>query len=72
MKQIKICTVEALEKRILKALKNYKFGASDRILKEHVKADFFHYDFYQALRNLQQHGLIAYNENIESYELVKR
>ena len=72
MKQIKNCTVEALEKRILKALKNYKFGASDRILKEHVNTEFFHYDFYQALENLQQQGTVAYNENTESYELVKR
>ena len=72
MRQTKIYTVEALEKRILKALKNYKFGANDRILKEHVNAEFWHYEFYQALENLQKQGTVAYNENTESYELVKR
>lgn len=72
MKQTKVYTVEALEKCILNALKKYKYGANDRILKEHVNAEFWHYEFYQALANLQQHGQVAYNENIESYELVKR
>lgn len=67
---IKVYTVEALEKRIIKALKKVKFGYEDRYLKEATDAENSHYNFYTALCNLQQKGIVAYNENTESYELV--
>lgn len=70
MKQIKVYTVEALEKRIIKALKKVKFGYQERYLIEATNAGFNISNFNTALCNLQQKGVVAYNENTESYELV--
>lgn len=70
MKQIKVYTVEALERRIVKALKKVKFGYQERYLIEATNAEFNIINFNTALCNLQQKGVVAYNENTESYELV--
>ena len=70
MDQIKVYTVEALENRITKALKKVKFGYQERYLIEATGAEFSIYNFNTALCNLQQKGIVAYNENTESYELV--
>lgn len=70
MNQIKVYTVEALENRITKALKKVKFGYQERYLIEATGAEFSIYNFNTALCNLQQKGIVAYNENTESYELV--
>lgn len=70
MKQIKVYTVEALERRIVKALKKVKFGYQERYLIEATNAEFNISNFYTALCYLQQKGVVAYNENTESYELV--
>lgn len=70
MKQIKVYTVEALEKRITKALKKVKYGYQERYLIEATNAEFNISNFNTALCNLQQKGIVAYNENTESYELV--
>lgn len=70
MKAIKVYTVEALEKRIIKALKKVKFGYQERYLVEATNAEFSIYNFNTALCNLQQKGVVAYNENTESYEMV--
>lgn len=70
MKKIKVHTVEALERRIIKALKKVKLGYQERYLIEATGAEFSVYNFNTALCNLQQKGVVAYNENTESYELV--
>ena len=70
MKKIKVYTVEALERRIIKALKKVKLGYQERYLIEATGAEFSFYNFNTALCNLQQKGVVAYNENTESYELV--
>lgn len=70
MGQFKVYTVEALEKRIIKALKKVKFGYEEKYLIEAIDAEFNIFNFYTALCNLQQKGIVAYNENTESYELV--
>jgi hypothetical protein len=70
MKKIKVYTVEALEKQITKALKKVKFGYQEGNLIEATDAEFSIYNFNTALCNLQQKGVVAYNENTESYELV--
>lgn len=70
MKQIKVYTVEALERRIVKALKKVKFGYQERYLIEATNAEFNISNFYTALCNLQKKGVVAYKENTESYELV--
>lgn len=70
MKQIKVYSVEALEKRIITAMKKVKFGYQERYLIEATDAEFNISNFYTALCNLQQKGVVAYNENTESYELV--
>lgn len=70
MGQFKVYTVEALEKRIIKALKKVKFGYEEKYLIEAIDAEFNISNFYTALCNLQQKGIVAYNENTESYELV--
>lgn len=70
MNQIKVYTVEALENRITKALKKVKFGYQERYLTEATGAEFSIYNFNTALCNLHQKGIVAYNENTESYELV--
>lgn len=70
MKKIKVYTVEALEQRIIKALKKVKFGYEETYLVEATGAEFSIYNFNTALCNLQQKGIVAYYENIESYELV--
>lgn len=70
MKKVKVYTVEALEKRITKALKKVKFGYQEGCLIEATDAEFSIYNFNTALCNLQQKGVVAYNENAESYELV--
>lgn len=70
MEQIKVYTVEALEKRIIKALKKVKFGYEEKYLFEATNAEWSTYNFHTALCNLQQKGIVAYNENTESYELV--
>lgn len=72
MKRITNYTVETLEKRILKVLAKCKMGAYDRILIEATNAEFCHYQFFTVLCNLQQQGLVAYNEGTESYVLIKR
>lgn len=70
MKKIKVYTVEALERRIIKALKKVKLGYQERYLIEATGAEFSAYNFNTALCNLQQKGVVVYNENTESYELV--
>jgi hypothetical protein len=70
MKAIKVYTIEVLEKRIIKALKKVKFGYQERYLVEATNAEFSIYNFNTALCNLQQKGVVAYNENTESYEMV--
>lgn len=67
---MKVYTVEASERRIIKALKKVKFGYQERYLIEATGTEFSIYNFYTALSNLQQKGVVAYNENTESYELV--
>ena len=52
MKQIKVYTVEALEKRITKALKKVKFGYEEKYLIEATDAEFNISNFYTALCNL--------------------
>lgn len=70
MKKIRVYTVEAMENRIKMALKKAKFGYQERYLVESTNAGFSIYNFKTALCNLQQKGVVAYNENTESYELV--
>lgn len=70
MKKVKVYTLEALEKRITKALKKVKFGYKEGYLIEATDAEFSIYNFNTALCNLQQKGVVAYNDNTESYELV--
>lgn len=54
MKKVKVYTVEALEKRITKALKKVKFGYQEGCLIEATDAEFSIYNFNTALCNLQQ------------------
>lgn len=70
MGQLKVYTVEALEKRIIKALKKVKFGYEEKYLIEATDAEWSIYNFHTALCNLQQKGIVAYNESTEDYELV--
>lgn len=70
MKQIKVYTVEALERRIIKTLKKVKFGYEEKYLIEATDAEWSIYNFHTALCNLQQKGIVAYNESTEDYELV--
>jgi hypothetical protein len=53
MKKVKVYTVEALEKRITKALKKVKFGYQEGYLIEAIEAEFSIYNFNTALCNLQ-------------------
>ncbi len=71
MEKIKVYTEEALEKSIVRVLKKSKFGLEERYLMEATNAEFSIFQFRAALCNLQQQGVIAYNENTESYEFVK-
>lgn len=59
MKKVKVYTVEALEKRITKALKKVKFGYQEGCLIEATDAEFSIYNFNTALCNLQQKGVVV-------------
>ena len=72
MKRIKVYTVEEFETRIVRALKNAKYGLEVRYLFEATDPELLGYrQFSEALGNLQMQGKVAYREDLESYLLVK-
>ena len=72
MKRIKVYTVEEFETRIVRALKNAKYGLEERYLFEATDPELLGYrQFCEALGNLQMRGKVAYREDLESYLLVK-
>lgn len=72
MNGIKVYTVEALEKRIVRALQNAKYGLEVRYLVEATNAEFSYRQFSEALGNLYEQGEVLYREDLESYLLNKK
>lgn len=70
MRQIKNHSVAVLKLKIVKALKKAKYGYEYKYLMEVTDAEFSIFNFNKALDILQQNGVVAYNENTESYVLV--
>ena len=61
-------TVEQLRPRIIRAIKNGNHES--KYIEEACKAEYSLTQFHEAIRQLEQEGIIKYNENLEGYYLI--
>ena len=66
----KNCSIEEMEDRIVRALKNAKSGLKTKYLVEAINAEFCYRQFCEALGNLQMRGKVAFEEDRENYVLA--
>ena len=65
---IHVYTAEQLRPRIIRAIKNGNHES--KYIEEACKAEYSWPHFGEAMRQLEQEGIIKYNENLEGYYLT--
>ncbi len=71
METIHAYSSSTLKARIKKALAKAEYGLEVKYLIEATGAEFSYFNFCEALGELQQEGKVAYNEDTESYIIVR-